>query len=246
MPTIEWSPSPNFSSREGRKPIAIVNHITAGSFPGCLSWMQNPVAQASAHYLVTKTGRILQLVKDGDKAWHAGDVNKPNWSLYDGTNPNLYTIGIEHEGQMGDVMPEAQYQATLWLHKDLVQQRGILADADHIIGHNRIDSVNRPNCPGSGFPWGRLFKDLRGDNDVLNVAVLLFSKEDYWSGTDVATKNGNCAMFVRPADRSVPKDAMSAKKLIVIGGPTTGHQNEVLLSGKTKYDTAQAVGKYLG
>lgn len=82
--------------------------------------------------------------------------------------------------------------------------------------------------------------------DVLGVAVLLFSKEDYWSGTDVAAKNGNCAMFIRPADRSVPKDAMSAKQLIVIGGPTTGHSNEVLLSGKTKYDTAQAVGKYLG
>ncbi|MDR3587554.1 MAG: N-acetylmuramoyl-L-alanine amidase [Desulfosporosinus sp.] len=85
-----------------------------------------------------------------------------------------------------------------------------------------------------------------GGNDVLEVAVLLFSKEDFWSGTDVAVKNGNCAIFVRSADHSVPKDTMSAKQLIVIGGPTTSHPNEVLLSGKTKYDTATAVGKYLG
>lgn len=85
-----------------------------------------------------------------------------------------------------------------------------------------------------------------GENNVLEVAVLLFTKEDYWAGTDVATKNGDCAMFIRPADQSVPKDAMSAKKLIVIGGSTTNHPNEVLLSGNNKYDTAAAVAKYLG
>jgi len=81
---------------------------------------------------------------------------------------------------------------------------------------------------------------------VLGVAVLLLTKEDFWAGADVAAKNGNCATFVRPADRSVPVEAMSAKKLIVIGGATTGHSNEVLLSGKTKFNTADAVGKYLG
>jgi hypothetical protein len=82
--------------------------------------------------------------------------------------------------------------------------------------------------------------------DVLNVAVLLFTKEDYWAGADVAAKNGNCAVFVRPADHSVPADAMSAKHLIVVGGGSINHPNQTLLSGNTKYDTATAVGKYLG
>ncbi|HHY13968.1 MAG TPA: S-layer homology domain-containing protein [Thermoanaerobacterales bacterium] len=36
-------------------------------------------------------------------------------------------------------------------------------DEDHIIGHYRIDSVNRPNCPGNKFPWNRLFDDLAKD-----------------------------------------------------------------------------------
>ena len=88
--------------------------------------------------------------------------------------------------------------------------------------------------------------ELEGVDDVLGVAVLLYSKEDYWAGADVAEKNGNCAVFVRGADRSVPKDAMAAKKLIVVGGATTGHAGEVLLSGETKFDTAAAAGKYLG
>ena len=86
----------------------------------------------------------------------------------------------------------------------------------------------------------------QGVNDMLDVCVLLYSKEDYWSGTDVSEKNGNCALFIRPADKSVPKDAMSSKKLIIVGGSSVGHPCEILLSGKTKYNTAEAVGKYLG
>ena len=165
---IEWAPSPNYTKgRKGRKIIAIVNHITAGTFPGCLSWMRNPQAKASAHYLVTRQGKVYQMVGDEDTSWHAGAVNKPSWPLYDGSNPNRYTIGIEHEALPGERLTEMQYQATLWLHKQLIAKHGIPIDEGHIIGHYRIDSVNRPNCPGPGFPWQRLFSDLKGSEEVV-------------------------------------------------------------------------------
>lgn len=165
---IEWISSPNYSSRNEENIITIVNHITAGSYPGCLTWLQNPVSQASAHYLITKTGLIFQLVKEENKAWHAGIVNKPNWSLYDGKNPNNCTLGIEHENLSGGELTELQYQATLWLHKNLINKYSIPIDENHIIGHYRIDSVNRPNCPGPNFPWNRLFKDLlKGDDNMI-------------------------------------------------------------------------------
>ena len=90
------------------------------------------------------------------------------------------------------------------------------------------------------------YRETKGEGDVLGVAVLLFTKEDYWAGADVAVRNGNCGMFIRPFDQTVPPDAWIAKKLIVIGGPTTGHPNEVLLRGDDKYDTATAVKDYLG
>lgn len=164
---IEWAASPNYSKgRNGRKIIAIVNHITAGTFPGCLSWMRNPQAKASAHYLITRQGKIYQMVRDEDTSWHAGAVNKPNWKLYDGTNPNRYTIGIEHECLSGGLLTEAQYKATVELHKMLIAKYNIPIDKDHIIGHYRIDSVNRPNCPGPSFPWDRLFSDLKGGEVV--------------------------------------------------------------------------------
>lgn len=163
-------PSPNFTEgRKGRKIIAIVDHITAGLMPGTLSWMCNPKAKASAHYLVTKTGDIYQLVDDKNRAWHAGEVRKPNWSLYDGTNPNYYTLGIEHEAMAGESLTDKQYWATLWLHRTLIQKWDIPIDLDHIIGHYRLDSVNRKNDPGPKFPWSRLLYDLKGEVNMADA-----------------------------------------------------------------------------
>jgi len=162
-------PSPNFSSRHGRVPIGTCNHITAGAFPGCLNWLCNPESQASAHYLITQMGVIYQLVADENAAWHAGIVNRPNWPLYDGTNPNRYLIGIENENLGGGQLTELQYQANLWLEKVLAQKWGYPINTDTLIGHYRIDSVNRPNCPGPNFPWQRLFADLTQQS--VNIAV---------------------------------------------------------------------------
>lgn len=163
MFTEEWVSSPNWGSRQGHSILAIVDHITAGLMPGCLSWLQNPVSKASSHYLITRDGRILQLVREVNAAWHAGIVHRPDWPLFDGTNPNRYTIGIEHEGQPNEPLTEVQYEASLFLHKELTAKYRIPIDNNHIVGHYRIDSVNKPNCPGPLFPWERLFKDLRGE-----------------------------------------------------------------------------------
>lgn len=246
-PTIKWIGSPNFSSPMGYKIIAIVNHIMEGTLVGTDSWFAKPESKVSSHFGVGKNGEIHQYVDLKNHAWANGSVNQPNWPLLiSGVNPNYYTVSIEHEGLSGSKMPEAQYQATLALHRWLIETLGIPVTRDNIIGHNRIDSVNRARCPGTEFPWERLFNDLQGGSEVLKVAVLLFTKEDFWAGYDVATKHGNCAIFVRPADLSVPVEAQSAEKLIVVGGPTTKHPAEVLLSGNDKYLTAAAVAKYLG
>ena len=158
---VIWQPSPNFSpSRGGQKIIAIVNHITAGAFPGCLSWLCSPAAQAGAHYLVTRTGSVYQMVREADTAWHAGIVKNPTWKLYSGVNPNRVTIGIEHECISGGELTEAQFQATLRLQRELCAKYAIPADRDHIIGHCEINPVDRPDCPGKDFPWARLMHDL--------------------------------------------------------------------------------------
>lgn len=143
-----WKGSPNFwQGRRGYKPEAVVIHIMAGSIQSCDSWFNNPNSQASAHYGIAKNGEIHQYVKEEDAAWHAGGVYNPTWNLIKpNINPNLYTIGIEHEGQPGDIWTEQQKQASASLIREICERWQIPIDRDHIIGHYQI-TAKKPNCP---------------------------------------------------------------------------------------------------
>lgn len=88
---VAYAPSPNFSGRLGHTPKATVVHYTAGgSGGGSVSWLCNPMARASAHFLIERDGRKNQLVDLDQAAWHAGVGEFEGES-----NPNLFTIGIE-------------------------------------------------------------------------------------------------------------------------------------------------------
>lgn len=233
-PTSEWVGTPNFTpGRQGRSILAIVNHITAGYFPGCLEWLQKPASQASAHYLITRDGRIVQLVREGDTAWHAGIVNRPDWPLFDGTNPNRYTIGIEHVGMPEDGLTEGQYQATLALQRYLVAKYGLQANKDTVIGHYRIDSVNRPNCPGPAFPWERLLRDLRGEGEDVLDNLVVYADGDVGAALLLSYKL-NCPMVLKDFAGSYP-----AKKKHWVGVQGTNDDSNSYYAGADRIATAK-------
>jgi len=165
---IKWIGSPYFGYPDGTHgrnsygPIAVVLHIAQGTLAGCDAWFNSPNnLGSSTHYCIGKNGAIHQYVSEQDAAWGNGQVRKPTWPhLIEGVNPNLYTISIEHEGNTGEPWTEPTFQADLWLLQRITQQWKIPIDRDHIIGHYRIDSVTRANCPGTGLPWDRLFAEL--------------------------------------------------------------------------------------
>lgn len=65
--------SPNVSSRLGTKIDAIVLHYTAGGdIEATWSWFMDSAAQASAHFIVDRDGKIVQVVPLDQRAWHVG------------------------------------------------------------------------------------------------------------------------------------------------------------------------------
>lgn len=147
---IIQKPSPNFSEREGYKPEVVVIHVMAGTLSGTDSWFATTASQVSAHYGVGLAGEIHQYVQEDKKAWHAGGVNQPNFELYKpNINPNLYTIGIECEGDDISKNPDTQITAIANLVKDVCTRWNIPIDRKHIIGHYQINLLNRPNCPAT-------------------------------------------------------------------------------------------------
>jgi N-acetyl-anhydromuramyl-L-alanine amidase AmpD len=140
--------TPNFwAGRKGYRPEGVVIHIMDGTLVGTDSWFANPASLVSAHYGVGRTGEVHQYVKEEDTAWHAGRVDAPVWKLIKpNINPNLYTVGIEHEGKPDDVWTDAMKQSSAELVREICQRWQIPIDRNHIVGHFEIFS-KKPNCP---------------------------------------------------------------------------------------------------
>jgi hypothetical protein len=69
-------------------------------------------------------------------------------------NPNLYTIGIEHEGSGESEWPDAMYDASAKLIADVCTRWSIPIDRAHIVGHREI--YGRKTCPNDVVDLARL------------------------------------------------------------------------------------------
>src|SRR5215470_11324432 len=136
MPVWIGCPSSNFHRGRafGFHPAAIVIHCMDGSFGAGESVFSDPTTQKSAHYGISKQGAVHQYVDENDTAFHAGIVVNPTWELLKpNVNPNLYTIGIEHEALATDVWTAEQLEASAALVLQIAARWGIALDAKHVI-----------------------------------------------------------------------------------------------------------------
>lgn len=147
-------PSPNHGERkDGQRPTMLVLHYTGMPDEGeALQWLWNPVSQVSAHYFVFGDGRILQLVPEARRAWHAG------LSSWEGeTDINSCSIGIEiaNPGHPGGLppFPDVQIDSVATLARDIVTRWRI--PATRVLGHSDV-APGRKVDPGERFPWRRL------------------------------------------------------------------------------------------
>ncbi|HSC90788.1 MAG TPA: N-acetylmuramoyl-L-alanine amidase [Gaiellaceae bacterium] len=163
-PKVSWLRGEGNFTKSHRRPKAIdciVVHVTEGPFWGSISWLRNQHSHASSHYIVSRRGRIVQLVHDSDIAWHAG-----NWRV------NAESIGIEHEGFVDDAagFTDAQYHASARLVA-YIARRGVMAiDRRHIIGHDEVPNPFDPTKlggsdahtdPGPRWDWPRYLRLVR-------------------------------------------------------------------------------------
>jgi N-acetyl-anhydromuramyl-L-alanine amidase AmpD len=159
----EWIGSPNRTKgRTGFRPEAIVIHIMEGSLAGTDSWFRSPTSKVSAHYGVGADGRVHHYVAESDTAWHAGRVHNSTWSgRRPGVSPNLYTIGIEHEGHGHTEWSDAMYRSSAALIRDIANRWAIPLDRAHVVGHREIYA--RKTCPGEKVDLDKLIALARQD-----------------------------------------------------------------------------------
>ena len=105
--------------------------------------------KVSSHFLITRTGKLIQFVSTANKAWHAGAS-----SFLGREKCNDFSIGIELEGDGDSVFEEPQYQALAKLMTKLGNRYPQL----QVAGHSDI-APERKTDPGKFFDWEKFQKE---------------------------------------------------------------------------------------
>lgn len=147
---VIWHPSPSFGLRRGDVlPSLIVLHYTA--MPTAASALQrlcDPDVEVSAHYLISETGTIWQMVDEAMRAWHAG---AGQWQST--IDVNSASIGIELANDGAQPFAEPQMAALEGLLGGIMDRWNISTGG--VIGHSDM-APGRKRDPGTRFDWLRL------------------------------------------------------------------------------------------
>jgi N-acetylmuramoyl-L-alanine amidase len=147
-------PSPNHGERKDGKAVsALVLHYTGmRDAAAALHQLCNPAAQVSSHYLVLEDGRILQLVPEERRAWHAGAGSWQGEADMNSASVGIEIVNPGHEFGYRP-FPDVQVAAAAALSADVVARWRIRPD--RVIAHSDMAPARKQD-PGELFPWDRL------------------------------------------------------------------------------------------
>ncbi|RZK82541.1 MAG: N-acetylmuramoyl-L-alanine amidase [Pedobacter sp.] len=161
-----WVGSINFGIR---KPNFVILHHTAqkSTDQTIRTFTVKGQSEVSAHYVVGRDGKVVQMVNDYLRAHHAG-VGK--WG--NETDLNSSSIGIEIDNDGFEPYTEVQLQNVLKL-LEVLKKRYRIPTAN-FIGHSDISPGRKPDP--HNFPWKRLAKKGFGlwYDDVLQLPSAQF------------------------------------------------------------------------
>jgi N-acetylmuramoyl-L-alanine amidase len=150
-------PSPNHGPRAAGKPVDILllHYTGMPSEEGALAWLTSPQSQVSAHYFVGEDGRIVHMVDEAERAWHAG---RSFWAGE--TDINSRSIGIEianpgHEFGYRS-FANVQIAAVVALCHDILARHAIPPQG--VLAHADVAPLRKED-PGELFPWSELAAD---------------------------------------------------------------------------------------
>jgi len=138
-----WVPSPNFDER--RPGYVILHHTSTDTTARAIGILTDPATRVSAHYVIGRDGRRVQLVDERSRAWHAGDSR---WG--GNADINSSSIGIEIDNSGFEPFAEPQIRALLALLSDLRERYRI--PAANYLGHGDV-APGRKVDPSRYFPW---------------------------------------------------------------------------------------------
>ncbi len=179
--STEWISTTNFNLRKPN--FIIIHHTAQDSLQQTISTFTKNASQVSAHYVIGKDGKVVQMLNDYLRAWHAGSSS---WGKI--TDINSSSIGIELDNNGKEAFTNAQINSLLSLLEKLKITYNI--PTQNIIGHSDI-APGRKTDPSIFFPWQKLSEQGFGlwTDSVLLVAPVNFDVEQALRIIGYDTKN---------------------------------------------------------
>ncbi len=149
--------SPNHDTRKHPLDMIVLHYTGMETGEAAIDRLCDPDSKVSAHYVACEDGRVLRLVPDTARAWHAG---AGTWAGQ--SDINSRSIGIEivnggHDWPLPDgtlpPYPDAQIRAVIALCLRLIALHHV--PQTRIVGHSDIAPARKAD-PGEHFPWERL------------------------------------------------------------------------------------------
>lgn len=142
----QWVGSVNFGIRKAN--FVILHHTAQDSLGQTIKTFHSTRAGTSSHYVVSRDGKVVQMVNDYLRANHAGSSK---WGK--DTDLNSSSIGIELDNNgTTDPWPDAQINSLIKLLTTLKAKYAI--PTANFIGHSDIAPKRKPDP--ANFPWKKL------------------------------------------------------------------------------------------
>ena len=177
----EWIGTVNFNLRKPN--FIIIHHTAQDSLQQTVKTFTKAATQVSAHYVISDNGKVVQMLNDYLRAWHAG-----NGSWGRNTDINSASIGIELDNNGSEAFSESQISSLIALLTKLKKDYNV--PAQNIIGHSDI-APTRKKDPSALFPWKILAEKGFGiwQDEILETAPCDFSVEQALRIIGYDTKN---------------------------------------------------------
>jgi len=143
---VDWAEAIHYDIRKPN--FVIIHHTAQHSLAQTIRTFQLEHTKVSAHYVIGKDGRVVQMLNDYLRSWHAG---RSKWGNV--TDMNSVSLGIELDNNGREIFPEAQINALLILLDTLKTKYQI--PFTNFLGHADVAPA-RKNDPSVFFPWKRL------------------------------------------------------------------------------------------
>ena len=157
---------------KGKIKFLIIHYTGMQSMRASIKRLVGSKHKVSCHYLISREGKIFQMVEDLKVAWHAG---KSKWGNIENLNNNSIGIELVNNGHKFGYQKFSGRQINALVKLCIKLKKKYKIKNRCILGHSDIAPL-RKSDPGEKFPWLQLNRKNIGIWHTLNRKSFIYNK----------------------------------------------------------------------